>query len=320
MSDGRELFIERLRSAKAMRERLGFDDCYRAVFAESDGLPGLIVDKYHDLLCVQILSLGMDKRRELIVDCLREVFSPRGIYERSDASVREKEGLKLKKGVLYGDFEPRVTVRENGLFMSVDLENGQKTGYFLDQKENRYAVRRYCAGAEGVLDCFCNSGGFSLNAAAAGAKRVTAVDISEKALADVRENAAKNGFTNIETLKGDVFEVLRELRREGKTFDTVILDPPAFCKSAAEARDAYRGYKEINVSGMALVKPGGFLITASCSHYMSAQNFEKMLREASRDSGRTARLIEIKTQAPDHAALLSEQETAYLKYYVLQVI
>ncbi|MBQ7624556.1 MAG: class I SAM-dependent rRNA methyltransferase [Clostridia bacterium] len=319
-SDGREFFEERIRAAKALRETLGYDDCYRAVFSEADGLPGLIVDKYHDLLCAQLLTLGMDKRKDLICGVLKDVFSPRGIYERSDTDARAKEGLKQVKGALWGDFEPRVTVRENGLLMRVDLENGQKTGYFLDQKENRLALRRYCKNAESVLDCFCNSGGFSLNAAAAGAKRVLAVDISEKALSDVRENAAQNGFTNIETLKGDVFEVLRRFGREGKTFDTVVLDPPAFCKSAAEARDAYRGYREINVSGMKLTRPGGFLATASCSHYMSAQNFEKMLLEAARDAGRQARVMEIKTQAPDHAAQMSEQETAYLKFYVLQVI
>ncbi|MDE6000994.1 MAG: class I SAM-dependent methyltransferase, partial [Clostridia bacterium] len=206
---------------------------------------------------------------------------------------------------------------ENGIKMLVDVKNGQKTGYFLDQKENRFAARKYCRGE--VLDCFCNSGGFSLNAATI-ANSVTACDISELALKNVNDNAKLNGFKNITTLCGDVFEVLRTFKKEKRLFDTVILDPPAFCKTADEVKDAYRGYKDINVTAMKIVKSGGFLITCSCSHYMTTSLFEKMLIDAARDSGRTVRSVEIKTQAPDHPSLLCAEETQYLKFFVLQVI
>ncbi|MBQ4575115.1 MAG: class I SAM-dependent rRNA methyltransferase [Clostridia bacterium] len=315
-----DFFINRIQTAYDYRLKLGYSDSCRVVFAEADDLPALIVDKYHDLLSVQILSLGMEKNKDLIVEALRAVFNPRGIYERSDAAVREKEGLPQIKGKLFGDFDPRVEIEENGLRMMADLANGQKTGYFLDQKENRLAIRRYAKDAD-VLDCFCNVGGFSINAAAGGAKSVTALDISERALADVRENAALNGFGSVvKTVCGDVFEVLRSYKREGTTFDTVILDPPAFCKSAADVKDAYRGYKDINILGMKLVRPGGFLVTASCSHYMTAPLFEKMLREAAIASGRRVRTVEVKSQSPDHPALLCAEETTYLKFYVLQII
>lgn len=317
---GKELFKERIKAADDYRRRLGYDDCYRMVFAEADELPALIIDKYHDVFSMQVLSLGMDLHKQEIIHALVELFDPRGIYERSDVEVRRKEGLQLVKGPVYGDFDPRVEITENGLKMIADLENGQKTGYFLDQKENRFAIRRYCKDAE-VLDCFCNVGGFSINAAAAGAKSVTALDISEKALADVRENAALNGFENIvKTEQGDVFEVLRRYRKEGRSFDVVVLDPPAFTKSAADVKNAYGGYKDINILGMKLVKKGGFLVTASCSHYMPSNLFEKMLREAAKESGKKLRLAEYKTQAPDHPSLLAQEETTYLKFYVLQVI
>ncbi|MBQ6601839.1 MAG: class I SAM-dependent rRNA methyltransferase [Eubacterium sp.] len=318
--DGPELIKTRIENAFAYRKRLGYENCCRVVFSESDRLPGLVVDKYADVFCIQVLTLGMDRRKDWIISALAELFSPKGIYERSDAEVRKKEGLKPFKGPVYGDFDPRVVITENGLSMTADLENGQKTGYFLDQKENRLALRRYVKDAD-VLDCFCNVGGFSVNAAAGGASSVTAVDVSERALADVRENAALNGFADIiHTEKGDVFEVLRAYRKEGRTFDVVVLDPPAFCKSAAEVPKAYAGYKDINILGMKLVNPGGFLATASCSHYMTQPLFEKMLKEAARDAGKTCRVAEIRTQAPDHAALLASDETTYLKFYVLQVL
>lgn len=316
----RELFVKRIKAAVEYREKLGYSNCYRAVFGEADGLPALIVDKYSDVLSIQILSLGMEKVKDEIISALVEVFNPRGIYERSDAAVRKKEGLPLLKGKIYGEFDPRVTIEENGLKMIADLENGQKTGYFLDQKENRMAIRKYSKNAR-VLDCFCNVGGFSLNAAAGGASEVISLDISEKALADVRENARLNGLEDIvKTECGDVFEKLREYKRNGEQFDLVVLDPPAFCKSANDVKNAYKGYKDINISGLKLVKSGGFLVTASCSHYMTASLFEKMLKEASRESGRGVRMVEIKSQAPDHPALLAADETTYLKFYVLHVI
>ncbi|MFI3229795.1 MAG: class I SAM-dependent rRNA methyltransferase [Bacillota bacterium] len=313
------LFLERIKTAKEYRQSLGYEDSYRAIFAEADNLPALIVDKYHDTLSVQFLSLGMDQRKDMIIECLVEVFAPRGIYERSDVAVREKEGLPLTKGVIYGDCPEQVIITENGIKMIVDLKNGQKTGYFLDQKENRFALRRYVKGKT-VLDAFCNSGGFSMNAAAAGASKVVALDISEKALQDVQANAEANGFTTVETLQGDVFEVLRQYKRDNIKFDVIVLDPPAFCKSASDVKNAYRGYKDINILAMKLVKKGGFLVTSSCSHYMTMPLFEKMLVESARESGVTARSVEVKTQAPDHPSLLSAEETQYLKFFVLNIV
>lgn len=315
--DGKEFYLKKLREANDYRVRLGYENCYRMVFAEADGLPALIVDKYGDYLVMQCLSLGIDMRKKMICECLVELFKPKGIYERSDVSVRKKEGLNEEKALLYGEVPDYAEITENGIKMLVDIKNGQKTGYFLDQKENRLAARRYARGE--VLDCFCNSGGFSLNAATV-AQSVTACDISELALKNVRDNAALNGFKNIKTLCGDVFEVLRNFRKEKRQFDTVILDPPAFCKTADEVKDACRGYKDINLTAMKIVKSGGFLLTCSCSHYMSSQLFEKTLQEAARESGRTVRCAEIKTQAPDHPALFCAEETSYLKFYVLNVI
>ena len=316
--DDKAFYLERLKNADDFRKNLGYDNCYRMVFAEADDIPALIVDKYDEYLSVQFLSLGIDKMKKLIVECLVDLFAPKGIYERSDVVVRVKEGLTETKGVIYGEVPDRIIITENGLKMAVDVKNGQKTGYFLDQKENRYAARRYCKGGE-VLDCFCNSGGFSLNCATV-AKSVTAVDVSRTALDSVEENASLNNLTNVRTLQGDVFEVLRNYRKENKVFDLVILDPPAFCKSASEVKDAYRGYKDINVLGMKLVRSGGFLISASCSHYMTLPLFEKMLAESAQESGRRVRQIEIKTQAPDHPALVNAEETSYLKFFVLQVL
>ena len=310
---------KRIRAAFALRETLfgAETDCYRCVFAEADDLPALIVDRYGDYLVAEFLSLGMDQRREKIADILEMVCAPKGICLRGDAPVRRKEGLPLENRALRGEIPERILVRENGLVMEVDVLHGQKTGYFLDQKENRLAVRRYCRGAR-VLDCFCNSGGFSLNAAAV-AREVTAVDISPLTLESVRANAARNGFTNIRTVCADAFEHLRALRAAGEKFGCVILDPPAFCKSAAEVPGAYRGYKDVNLTAMKLVEPGGFLVTCSCSHYMTMPLFEKMLRESARDCGRRAKVLEVRVQAPDHPALLAAEETSYLKAYILQI-
>ena len=317
--DGKELYVRRIAAAKALREAvMGEDsDCWRAVFAEADDLPALICDKYGDYLCVELLSLGVDRRKDMICEALCEVFAPKGIYMRGDVAVRQKEGLPLESGVLYGEVPDTVCVQENGLRMLVDLKNGQKTGYFLDQKENRRAIRRYCRGRK-VLDCFCNSGGFSLNAASV-AKEVVALDISRFALNNVEENARLNGFANIATRCGDAFALLREMRAAGEKFGCVVLDPPAFCKSAAEVQDAYRGYKDVNICAMKLVEPGGFLMSCSCSHYMTAQLFEKMLRESAREAGRRAKILEVRVQAPDHPALLSAEETSYLKAFILQL-
>lgn len=315
--DDENLYVSRISAAKDARIALGYDNCYRAVFAEADDLPALIVDKYDQYLVCQFLSLGIDKQKDKIVDCLVKVFEPKGIFERSDVAVRAKEGLEERTGVLYGEVPEKIVITENGLKMSVDVRNGQKTGYFLDQKENRLATRRYAKGR--VLDCFCNSGGFSLNAALS-ANEVVSCDISKIALENVEENARLNGLTNITTKCADVFEALREYKNNGEKFDLVILDPPAFCKSASEVKDAYRGYKDINILGMKLVKSGGYLISSSCSHYMTFPLFEKMLVESAKESGKIVRTVEIKSQAPDHPSLLCAEETQYLKFFVLQVI
>ena len=317
-TDEGDFYYERIQEAWEQRQKLGYENCCRVVFGEADNLPALIVDKYADILVIQCLSLGIHQRKKQIVDALVRIFAPKGIFERSDVAVRAKEGLPLEKGVLYGEVPDEVIIEENGLKMSVDVKNGQKTGYFLDQKENRYALRRYAKNGK-VLDCFCNSGGFSLNASLT-AKEVTAVDVSEFALANVRRNAELNGITNIKTEQADVFELLREKRKAGEKYDLVVLDPPAFCKSASEAKDAYRGYKDINVLGIKLVEKGGFLATCSCSHYMTLPMFEKMLSDAAKESGKRVRVVEMRTQAPDHPALLNEEETQYLKFFVLQVL
>lgn len=315
--DGEELYLSRLRRADEARKKLIGGDLYRLAFAEADDLPALIVDRYGEYFVLECLSLGVDQRKKMIADCLVKLFSPKGIYLRGDAAVRQKEGLPLISETLYGEVPDKIYVTENGLKMAVDVKRGQKTGYFLDQKENRFAVRRYAKGAD-VLDCFCNSGGFSLNAATV-AKSVTAVDISEFALENVRENAAINGFDNIQTECADVFEALRRYREAGKRFGLVILDPPAFCKSAAEVKDAARGYRDINLNAMKLVESGGYLVTCSCSHYMTLPLFEKTIADAARASGRRVRCLEIKVQAPDHPALLTAEETSYLKAFFLQV-
>lgn len=315
-TDDKELYLKRITAANEARKKLGYDNCYRVVFGEADNLPALIVDKYGDILVIQCLSLGIDKRKDLICECLQEIFSPKGIFERSDVAVRKKEGLPEFKGVLFGEVPDYCPIEENGIKMLVDVKNGQKTGYFLDQKENRLAARRYASGE--VLDCFSNSGGFSLNCATV-AESVVACDISALALKNVNDNAALNGFKNIKTLQGDVFEILRTFRAEKRTFDAVILDPPAFCKSANEVQDAYRGYKDINIKAMKIVKSGGYLLTCSCSHYMTLPLFEKMLIEAARESGRTVKILEIKMQAPDHPSLICAEETSYLKFFVLQI-
>ena len=297
---------------------MGLDDNYRAIFSESDGMSGLIVDKYGDYLSVQFLSLAMEVRKDLIISILKEVFSPKGIYERSDVKIREKEGLKEFKGVIYGDFDPRVVIKENGLNITVDLENGQKTGYFLDQKENRDNVKHYVKDKT-VLDCFCNVGGFSLCAKKYGAKEVTAVDISRKALDLVELNAKNNNF-EIKTVEADVFELLREYKKDGKKFGVVILDPPAFAKTTDTVKNALKGYKDINILGLKLVEKGGYLITCSCSQHVSVASFIDMISESAAESGVKAKLVEMRYQSKDHAVLIGTDSALYLKVAILKVL
>jgi 23S rRNA (cytosine1962-C5)-methyltransferase len=316
--DNEALFTDRILKADEYRKTLGITGAYRMVYGESDNLPGLIIDRYSDIFSLQFLSLGMDNKRDLIVKILNDNFHPLGIYERSDVSVRGKEGLLAKKGVLLGTFETKVIIEENGIKMQVDVENGQKTGYFLDQKFNRFALRNYVKDKD-VLDCFCNSGGFSLNASLGGAKSVLSLDISEKAIEEVKENAKLNEIDNITTKCVDVFQELRDFKKDGISFDVIVLDPPAFCKTADEINNALRGYKDINTLALKIIRPGGFLVTCSCSMHITFPMFEEMLKDSAKDSKRNVRLVEIKTQSPDHPSLLGADETSYLKFYVLNV-
>ncbi len=314
-----DFIYKRIKEANNRRLDMGYNNNYRAVFSESDMLPGLIVDKYGDYLSIQILTLGMEIRKQEIIDALVKVFNPLGIYERSDVSVREKEGLKEFKGPIYGEFNPKVIIEENGIKMYVDMENGQKTGYFLDQKQNRENVLYYVKDKD-VLDCFCNVGGFSLCAAKSGAKSVTALDISSLAIESVKENMALNNITNINPICADVFEKLREYKKEGKKFDVIILDPPAFTKSIDTVKEGYKGYLDINMLALKLLNKGGYLITCSCSQHLTLPLFMKMIEESSSFSGVKTRLMELRFQGKDHAMLLSLPESLYLKVAILNVI
>lgn len=314
----KDFFFRRISFAADYRKELGYDDNYRVVFGESDFLPGLIVDKYGDYLSVQFLTLGMDVCKAEIIEILVELFSPKGIYERDDVAVREKEGLKQFKGVVYGKVDGDVCIIENGLKMFVDIENGQKTGYFLDQKENRDILKHYVKNKD-VLDCFCNVGGFSLCAAKYGAKSVTAVDISSSALEIVRKNAELNDL-KIDTVQGDVFEVLRDYKKDRKQFGVVVLDPPAFTKSADTVKSAYVGYKDINIQALKLVENGGYLITCSCSQHMTPSLFMNMLSESIYESKVKAKLVEMRYQGKDHATLFGTEQSLYLKVAVIKVL
>lgn len=313
----RDFFYERIKKAKEYREELGYGDSYRVVFGESDLLPALIVDKYGDHLSVQFLALGMDVRKKMIVDILVELFHPACIYERSDVAVREKEGLAQTKGVLYGTLNKDLVIEENGIKMGIDVENGQKTGYFLDQKENRDNLKRYVKDKT-VLDCFCNQGGFSLCAAKYGAKEIYAADISRLALDCVEKNAMLNGFTNIKTIEADVFELLKNYKKEDKKFDVIVLDPPAFIKTVDSVKNGYYGYRDINTQALKLLNEGGVLITCSCSQHLTVPLFMQMLTEASVSAKTPVRFVELRTQARDHAFLLGAEEGLYLKVAVLK--
>lgn len=315
----KDFFYERIKRSNDYRVSLGYDNNYRAVFGESDLLPGLIVDKYGDYLSVQFLTLGMEVRREMIIEILVDIFKPRGIYERSDVSVRTKEGLKERKGIIYGDFDPRVEIIENGIKMIVDLENGQKTGYFLDQKENRDNLKWYVKDKT-VLDCFCNVGGFGLNASKNGAKEVTCLDISERAIEEVKNNAILNGFNNINAITCDVFEKIREYKNNNTKFDVIVLDPPAFTKSIDTVKEGYKGYVDINSIALKLVNKGGYLITCSCSQHLTMNLFMKMIEESIVRSKLKCKLVEMRMQGKDHAMMINLQEALYLKVAVINVL
>jgi len=320
----RDFLRMRVQNAWDYRKRTVETDSCRLIFGEADFLPGIVIDKFSDVLVVESLALGIDRMKETIVETVKEVLAAdgipiRGVFERSDAKVREQEGMKRQKGFLGEEFDTNVQIEENGVKYLVDVQNGQKTGFFLDQKYNRQAVRRLCKDAE-VLDCFTHTGSFALNAAAAGAASVLGVDASESGIMQARLNAQLNGMEDkVRFVCRDVFDLLPELEREGKRFDVVILDPPAFTKSRNSVKNAVKGYREINLRGMKLVKDGGFLATCSCSHFMTYELFTQTIQQAARNVHKRLRQVEFRTQAPDHPILWAAQESYYLKFYIFQV-
>lgn len=320
-----DAFVEkRVRNAVEYRlKTIDMSSC-RLIFGEADFLPGIVVDKFSDVLVVQSLAMGIDRFKLTIVEALKKILAEygmpvRGVYERSDAKVRINEGMERIKGFIGESFDTKVLIEENGVKYYVDVEDGQKTGFFLDQKLNRKAIWPMAKDSR-VLDCFTHTGSFALNAALAGAKSVIGVDASELAVNQARENAALNGVQDrVEFRCADVFELLPELEAAGEKFDLVILDPPAFTKSRNSVKNATKGYREINIRGMKLVKNGGYLATCSCSHFMEPELLSKTIYEAARGARKRLRQIEYKTQAPDHPILWSADESLYLKFYIFQV-
>ena len=315
----RAFFERRVRDAWEYRKLLCDPMSCRLIYSESDFLPGLIVDKFSDVLVLQSLSLGIERIKDMLCDILMEVVRPAGIWERSDVPVRRLEGMEQTAGLLRGEVPDTVDMVENGIHFLVDVKHGQKTGFFLDQKQNRAAIAPLCRGAR-VLDCFCHNGSFSLHAAKYGAKSVLGVDISEEALDVARKNAEINGFTNVAFQAANCFDLLREQTEAGEQYDLVILDPPAFTKNKAAVQSAIRGYKEINLRGLKLTRPGGFLVTCSCSQHVLPEMFQDVICQAARDAKKRIRLVEYRTQGYDHPILPQSIETKYLKTMILQVI
>jgi 23S rRNA (cytosine1962-C5)-methyltransferase len=297
----------------------------RLIFGEADFLPGLVVDKFADVLVVQSLAMGIDRFKELIIATLKEELAKlgmpiRGVYERSDARVRQQEGMDRVKGYIGEAFDPKVQIVENGVKYIVDVEEGQKTGFFLDQKLNRLAIHRLCKDAE-VLDCFTHTGSFALNAAFAGAKHVTGVDASDVAINQADQNAKLNHMEDrVDFVIDDVFDLLPKLEKNRKKYDIVILDPPAFTKSRASVKNAMKGYKEINLRAMKLIRDGGYLATCSCSHFITPDLFAKCINDAAHDAKKRLRQVEYRTQAPDHPILWAAEESYYLKFFIFQVV
>lgn len=315
------LFLTRIRQAEALRQRLLEPrSAYRVVHGEADGLPGLIVDRYDDAVVIQLLTAGMDRRRDLILTAVETILHPRTVVARNDSSMREREGLPRERTVLRGQVPPSPVVKINGLDVVVDLLEGQKTGLFLDQVDN-YRLLERLAGGAAVLDCFCYVGLWGLHAARYGASRVIGVDQSSPAIAQAAVLAERNGLADRCAFRaGNVFNDLRERDRRRETFDLVILDPPAFVKARNRLPEALAGYKEINLRAMRLLRPGGFLVTCSCSYHLTAEQFRRMLWDAARDVRRTARLVVQGAQGRDHPVLLGMAESEYLKCCVLQVL
>ncbi|MBQ4524065.1 MAG: class I SAM-dependent rRNA methyltransferase [Lachnospiraceae bacterium] len=319
-----EFLAMRVRNAWEYRKKTVDISSCRIIFGEADFLPGLVVDKFSDVLVVQSLALGIDRLKHTILDSLVKVLKEdgieiRGVYERSDAKVRMNEGLERTKGFIGDEFDTKVEIVENGVHYMVDVKDGQKTGFFLDQKYNRLALQKICKDAK-VLDCFTHTGSFALNAGIAGASSVLGVDASQLAVDQATENAALNDLSDIVKFQcSDVFELLPELEKKKELFDVVILDPPAFTKSRNSIKNAIKGYREINLRAMKLIKDGGFLATCSCSHFMSYELFTKTINEAARNVHKRLRQVEFRTQAPDHPILWAADESYYLKFYIFQV-
>ena len=321
----REFLKMRVRDAWEYRKKTVDISSCRVIFGEADFLPGMVIDKFSDVLVVQSLALGIDKLKIIIIEELKSAMAEdgitiRGVYERSDAKVRLQEGMERVKGFIGEPFDTKVQIVENGVKYIVDIEDGQKTGFFLDQKYNRLAIQRLCKDAK-VLDCFTHTGSFALNAGIAGAKSVTGVDASQLAVDQATENAELNGLEkSVKFICEDVFELLPKLEAEGEKYDVVILDPPAFTKSKNSIKNAVKGYREINLRGMKLVKDGGYLATCSCSHFMSYELFTQTIGQAARNVHKRLRQVEYRTQAADHPILWSADESYYLKFYIFQVI
>ncbi len=319
-----EFLEQRVRDAWEYRKRTIDTSSCRIIFGEADFLPGIVIDKFSDVLVVESLALGIDRLKLLIVDKVKKVLAQdgiqiRGVYERSDAKVRQNEGMERFKGFIGEPFDTKVQILENGVKYTVDVEDGQKTGFFLDQKNNRASIHKICRGKK-VLDCFTHTGSFALNAGIAGAASVLGVDASLTGIRQAEENAKLNQLEDrVKFICADVFDLLPELEKKGEKFDVVILDPPAFTKSRNSIKNAVKGYREINLRGLKLIEDGGFLVTCSCSHFMEPELFAKTIREAAKSARKRLRQVEFHTQAPDHPILWAAEESYYLKFYIFQV-
>lgn len=312
-------FLNKIKNCWTYRQKLGYKENCRLVFGEADGLPQLIIDKFNDYFVIQTLALGIDVWKPAIVKALQTVFKPKGIFERNDVPVRELEGLPQKKGFLSEPFDPKIIINENGLKFHVDLENGQKTGYFLDQQDNRKAIQNIVKGAD-VLGAFTYTGTFEIHAAHYGAKSVLGLDISENAVQQANKNAELNGLQNIVRFEtANAFDVLKQWSKEDKKYDVVMLDPPAFTKSRANIQKAITGYKEINLRGMKLVKPGGFLVTSSCTNLVQPELFLQIIDMAAKDARRKIRQVSFQTQSADHPIIWNMENTQYLKFLIVEV-
>ena len=321
-----EAFLKmRVKNAWEYRKTTVDTSSCRIIFGEADFLPGLVIDKYEDVLVVECLALGMEQFKETIVNFLKDILAEDGIkicgvYERSDANERTKEGLSKMKGFIGDAFDTNVEIVENGVHYMIDVANGQKTGFFLDQKYNRLAMQRICKGKK-VLDCFTHMGTFALNAGIAGAADVTGLDISEYAVSQAEANARLNHLENtVHFRQANVLDELPKLAQAGEKYDVVILDPPAFTKSREATKNAIKGYREINMKGLKLVKDGGYLATCSCSHFMTQELLAKTVKEAAKATHKRLRQVEFRTQAPDHPILWAADESYYLKFYIFQVV